>query len=90
MQIFLLENKGSIVNIVGHTDSVGSASHNLALSHARANAVLQTLISRGVSAGRLRAFGRGESQPLTSNKTRFSRAMNRRIEAELIYPKGRR
>jgi OOP family OmpA-OmpF porin len=87
---FLLKNRGSIVNIVGHTDSVGSAKHNVRLSYKRANSVMKTLLSKGVSVGRIRAFGRGESEPLTSNSTVSGKAMNRRIEAELIYPKRRR
>ncbi len=86
---FLLKNKGSIVNIVGHTDSVGSATHNMNLSQRRANVVVSLLIRRGISPRRLQAFGRGESQPLTTNKTKIGRAMNRRIEAELVYPRGR-
>ncbi len=85
---FLLRNKGSLVHIVGHTDSKGSAQHNIELSYKRANAVMQALIVRGVSPARLKAFGRGESQPIATNKTAAGRALNRRIEAELFYPKG--
>jgi len=87
---FLLNNKGSIVKIVGHTDNVGTDSNNLALSNRRANAVMQALIMKGVSPARLRAEGKGESVPLTSNESIEGRAMNRRIEAELTYPRGRR
>jgi len=87
---FLLKNRGSVVNIVGHTDSVGSATYNMSLSHRRASSVVNVLISRGVSAGRLHSFGRGESQPLSTNNTVIGKAMNRRIEAELTYPKARR
>ncbi|HHD75864.1 MAG TPA: OmpA family protein [Campylobacterales bacterium] len=86
---FLLQNKGSIVKITGHTDSVGSAASNLTLSRQRANAVMNALIQLGVSASRLQAFGKGESMPIASNKTVDGRALNRRIEAELFYPKGR-
>lgn len=87
---FLLKNRGSMVKIIGHTDSVGSAKSNLELSKRRANAVKQALLIRGVSAARLYAQGRGESRPIASNDTLSGRAMNRRIEAELSYPKGRR
>lgn len=85
---FLLHNKGSMVTITGHTDSVGSATKNLTLSQQRANAVMHTLIQRGVSASRLQAIGQGESMPIASNATASGKAMNRRIEAELFYPKG--
>ena len=87
---FLLKNKGSTVKIVGHTDNIGTESNNLALSNRRANAVMQTLIMKGISPARLKAEGKGESVPLTSNDSIEGRAMNRRIEAELAYPRGRR
>ena len=87
---FLLKNRGSFVKIVGHTDSRGSVKHNMELSLARANSVMRALIARGVSAARLSSEGRGESQPIAPNTTVEGRAMNRRIEAILSYPKGRR
>jgi OOP family OmpA-OmpF porin len=87
---FLLQNKGSMVTITGHTDSVGSATKNLTLSQQRANAVMHALINQGVSESRLQAIGRGESMPIASNATASGKAMNRRIEAELFYPKGGR
>jgi len=83
---FLMNNKGSQVNIEGHTDSVGSKSNNMSLSYRRANAVVNALIERGVSSARLHAEGKGESMPIASNKTDLGKAMNRRIEAELSYP----
>jgi len=87
---FLLKNRGSFVQIVGYTDSIGSSVHNLALSRERANTVVQALIYRGVSPARIRAEGRGERFPIASNKTAGGRALNRRIEAVLTYPRGRK
>ena len=87
---FLLKNKGSRVKIVGHTDSFGSVKDNLLLSQRRAYSIVRSLIERGVSAGRLFAEGRGENLPIASNKTLEGRAINRRIEAELTYIRGRR
>ena len=87
---FLLNNKGSMITIVGHTDSTGSSIENLNLSKRRANAVVVALVARGVSPARLTAIGKGESMPISSNNTATGKAMNRRIEAVLIYPKGRR
>ena len=86
---FLLNNKGSIVKIVGHTDSVGSIENNLQLSQKRARSVVQSLVRQGVSPSRLTAIGKGESMPLASNKTDAGKAMNRRIEVELTYPQRR-
>jgi len=87
---FLLKNRGSMVTIVGHTDSVGSASLNKSLSYRRANSVVQALIARGISSSRVHAEGKGESMPIASNKTEEGKAKNRRIEAILSYPKRRR
>ncbi len=87
---FLLKNRGSIVTIIGHTDSRGSAELNKSLSYRRANSVVQALIARGISPARIHAEGRGESTPIASNQTEEGRAKNRRIEAILSYPKRRR
>jgi len=87
---FLLSHKGSLVKIVGHTDSVGAAEKNMNLSYRRANSIVRALIQRGVSASRLEADGRGESMPIASNNTIGGKAMNRRIEAILSYPKARK
>lgn len=65
--------------VQGHTDDQGEASANLALSIARANAVRNALISRGIEADRLSATGFGESQPIADNETAMGRATNRRI-----------
>ena len=87
---FLLKNRGSIVTILGHTDSVGSAVSNRRLSFKRAKSVVDALLSKGVSPARVHAEGRGESEPIASNKTEEGKAKNRRIEAVLSYPKRRK
>lgn len=87
---FLLANKGSFVQILGHTDNIGSATKNLSLSERRALSVVKALIAEGVSSARIHGEGRGESMPIASNKTVDGRAMNRRIEAVLSYPEGRK
>jgi len=85
---FLLKNRGSRVKIFGYTDNRGTARHNLLLSQQRANAIMKALVTQGVSLARIEAMGRGESMPIASNTTEEGRARNRRIEAELSYPKG--
>jgi OOP family OmpA-OmpF porin len=87
---FLLRSKGSMVTIEGHTDSVGSSRSNLALSHRRAKTVVKALIRQGISPARIQAEGKGESMPIASNKTTEGKAENRRIEAVLSYPRGRK
>jgi OOP family OmpA-OmpF porin len=68
-----------IVNVEGHTDADGDADANLALSVARAEAVVDQLIARGISADRLYAVGYGESLPIASNDTKAGKQANRRI-----------
>jgi len=79
----LLKNPNLIVEIQGYTDNIGSEQYNLKLSQRRAEAVRTYLISKGVSANRLRAVGYGESRPVADNKTAEGRAMNRRIEFKI-------
>ncbi len=68
------------VNVVGHTDSDGSAAYNLDLSQRRAQAVANVLVQSGVAQFRIRAIGRGEDQPIASNLTAAGKAQNRRVE----------
>jgi outer membrane protein OmpA-like peptidoglycan-associated protein len=70
----------SIVHVVGHTDSVGSDAYNQRLSEQRAQAVVDYLVNTGVIRERLRAEGRGESEPRESNATEAGRQLNRRVE----------
>jgi len=68
------------VEIIGHTDNTGSAAYNQDLSARRANSVASILIGSGVSPSRIRAFGRGEDQPVATNLTAEGRQLNRRVE----------
>jgi outer membrane protein OmpA-like peptidoglycan-associated protein len=66
--------------VEGYTDAQGSESKNLELSQQRADAVREYLEQRGVDAERIRAVGKGESNPIASNDTAEGRATNRRVE----------
>ena len=70
--------------IVGHTDSNGSDTYNMSLSERRANAAVNYLVSRGVDRSRLRAAGRGETEPVASNDTDAGRQQNRRVEMAIF------
>ena len=71
---------GAKVEIVGHTDALGTAERNQILSEARAEAVKAYLIEHGVSAERLSARGEGEGNPAGDNATAEGRQLNRRID----------
>ena len=68
------------LEIGGHTDNVGTAEANLALSDARAKAVMKHLIDKGTPAARLTAKGYGQAAPVADNRTEEGRAKNRRVE----------
>jgi len=69
--------------VVGHTDNSGSHSHNIQLSKARANSVLQALIKQGISTERLLAQGVGAMSPQQHNANTEGKAANRRVELVL-------
>lgn len=66
--------------LVGHTDSVGVASYNQALSERRALAVGNYLTGKGVPSARVSVTGRGETEPIQPNATEEGRRANRRVE----------
>jgi outer membrane protein OmpA-like peptidoglycan-associated protein len=83
---FLRAHPDAAVEVDGHTDSTGSADHNLALSQLRANAVRQALVARGVQPTRIVAQGMGEVAPVASNDTAEGRQLNRRVEVIVSGP----
>jgi outer membrane protein OmpA-like peptidoglycan-associated protein len=80
----LEEYEGTEVLVVGHTDSVGDASYNQGLSERRAGAARTFLIGAGLDAGRVRAVGMGETEPIASNDTDAGRQENRRVEVAIF------
>ncbi len=80
-----LKGQGNLkVEIAGHTDSVGSAEYNQALSKKRAESVRDYLLNLGVAPDQLTARGYGESRPLRSNETPAGRERNRRVEINVV------
>lgn len=73
-----------VIIAVGHTDSVGSDKYNQKLSIRRAEAVKSYLVSKGIDAKRVYTEGKGEKQPVATNKTAAGRAQNRRVEIEVV------
>ena len=83
----LQDNPNVIVEIAGHTASVGSASYNMQLSLARAYSVKTYFIARGIPSNRLFARGYGRRVPIATNLTSAGRQMNRRIEFKILSTK---
>lgn len=84
LYMYLSRNPQVRIKIIGHTDDVGKDEANQILSEGRANEVKNDLIERGIAPERIEAEGRGESQPIDTNKTEEGRQNNRRVEIEIL------
>jgi OOP family OmpA-OmpF porin len=73
----------AVIEISGHTDSVGNDDTNSQLSQRRAEEVSEYLKKAGVGAERMTAVGYGKTRPVASNDTEEGRARNRRIEFDV-------
>jgi outer membrane protein OmpA-like peptidoglycan-associated protein len=80
----LREYNQTVVEVAGHTDSIGSEAVNQRLSEQRAGAVAQYLSAQGVQQERLITIGGGKRYPIASNDTEAGRAANRRVEITLV------
>lgn len=72
------------IEIIGHTDNVGSADYNQQLSIRRSAAVVSWLTKKGINKERLQSSGFGSKQPLNTNFTSLGRSQNRRVEIKVI------
>lgn len=81
--IVLRKFNQTLVDVNGHTDSTGSASHNQALSQRRAASVANYLGSQGIDPRRFAIIGYGATQPVATNATPDGRAQNRRVEIQI-------
>ncbi|MET0245304.1 MAG: OmpA family protein [Sphingomonas sp.] len=68
------------LEVQGHTDTAGTAAHNVTLSEGRAAAVVAALRAQGIAADRLVARGYGQDKPIADNGSEEGRARNRRVE----------
>jgi len=71
-----------MVIATGHTDSIGTNAYNQKLSERRAAAVKEYLVSKGIPASKVTTIGKGETQPVATNKTAEGRQKNRRVDIE--------
>ena len=83
----LLEKQPKIeIEISGHTSSEGDPDRNMKLSLARAEAVKDYLVKRGIAAERIQTVGHGSDDPIGDNTTDEGRRKNRRIEFRIMPP----
>jgi OOP family OmpA-OmpF porin len=80
MASVLLKLRGRHFEVIGHTDNSGLRASNIALSHARANAIRDYLADKGVDTEKITTTGQGPDRPVASNDTADGRSRNRRIE----------
>jgi outer membrane protein OmpA-like peptidoglycan-associated protein len=76
----LVRMKAQSLVIEGFTDNTGTDKRNAAVSQARAEAVLGYFASQGIAADKMKAVGRGNTNPIAANTTAEGRATNRRVE----------
>lgn len=81
--LVLKEFDKTLIDVYGHTDSVGADAYNQTLSERRAASVGQYLIGQGVDGRRVYTQGFGETSPVASNDTDAGRQQNRRVELQL-------
>jgi outer membrane protein OmpA-like peptidoglycan-associated protein len=80
----LNKNPNLKLEVSGHTDNVGDAKANLALSENRAKSVVTYLESKGVARERLKSTGYGNTKPIAPNDTESGRKKNRRTEFTVL------
>jgi outer membrane protein OmpA-like peptidoglycan-associated protein len=80
----LVDNPKIKIMITGHTDNVASDAYNLKLSEGRAKAVYDEMVRRGIDPKRMKWQGKGEREPIDTNKTEEGRAANRRVEFKIL------
>lgn len=83
-------NPKVMIQLDGHTDSIGPEEYNMGLSQRRANSVKKYLVSQGIAADRLTTKAYGESKPIAPNKidgkdNPAGRAKNRRVELSPVF-----
>ncbi len=78
------DNPEMVIEIRGHTDSLGEHDYNVYLSRKRAKAVVEFLNQNGINRSRTRYKGFGNAEPVATNETDEGRQLNRRVEFLII------
>ncbi len=80
----LSERASMVIEVAGHTDTIGPGEYNMQLSRRRASAVSDYLVKSGIAKDRITVAYYGEIQPAHSNETREGRMKNRRVEFKIV------
>jgi outer membrane protein OmpA-like peptidoglycan-associated protein len=80
---YLKSNEQICIEVIGHTDDVGSENKNQVLSEKRAEAVKAYFISKDIDKKRIKYDGCGETKPIATNNTSEVRHQNKRVECIL-------
>lgn len=80
----LLKDRRMVIEVRGHTDNEGQEQTNFVLSTARAKAVRNYIVGKGIEEERVLYKGYGSTMPVATNKTSDGRKKNRRVEYVLI------
>ncbi len=82
----LQESATMKVQILGHTDDIGTHEYNINLSLKRASAVKKYLVKQGIEANRIKVKGYGETRPMATNHDeKEGRELNRRTEFIILH-----
>jgi outer membrane protein OmpA-like peptidoglycan-associated protein len=84
MFLLMTQNPTLKIELSSHTDNVGSDGYNMTLSQARAQSVVDYLITKGINKDRLVAKGYGKTMPIATNDTEEGRQQNRRTEFKIL------
>ena len=82
--VFMQANPALKIEIGGHTDNIGTDSHNITLSGRRAEEAMNYLASKGIASERITSKGYGMKEPVASNDTEEGKAKNRRTELKIL------
>jgi outer membrane protein OmpA-like peptidoglycan-associated protein len=80
----LIENPKMVIQLEGHTDVIGNANRNLALSEDRVREVKKYLVTKGIDQKRIKTKAFGGTQPLSTEDTPEAHRLNRRVELRIL------
>ena len=82
--LLMLSKPQLIIELSGHTSSLGEYQHNIDLSKRRAESVKRFLTTNGIEESRIQAIGFGPDRPIADNNTENGQALNRRVEFKIV------